>query len=538
MKPADHAPLRLQRAADPDTAPSLLAHLLADANLHVRRAAAQNPGVPVDTLDLLHRGGATADFTGTRPALPDSLDENEFALLIVLGEYAQSLAVRHPDATAAVLDELASSERTALRRHVARHPRTAADTLTRLAADADPAVRQRTAAHPHLPSETLRTLTDAGADPDLSAFAAPPDHSSPDFTALAESGPYARQLAARHPDCPANLLDELANDPHRDVRAAIAQNPAASPHLLAQLADLDDPDLRLHLARHPHLDGVTLEDLARDPDANLRARVAEHPKATPDLLARLALDGAYAVRQHVAAHPNFSDAARQEIAAAGSTPDLQGFATPATDVTAQTLDRLAHAGHWGRQLAARHPDTAPDTLAQLATHADPTLRETAAHHLHFPKDLQELFRRAGSDPDAQGYEPPQPLKPGDPDRLLALGPWARRLLARHPDATAKHLDRLGGNDDHTVRREAARHPNTAPGALAALAQDQAHDVRWTLARRADLTADLITTLAADPLPAIRLAALEHPESPHAIAQQLRFDLDEDVRNVAQAKSEK
>jgi len=527
-----NAPLRLQRAADPQTPPARLAHLLADANLHVRRAAARNPHAPADTLDLLHRAGATSDLTGTRPALPGSLTPADFETLVPLGEYARGLAARHPAATAPVLDELAASERTALRRHAAQHPHTTADTLHVLATDADANVRQHAAAHPNLSPETLATLTRAGATPGLDASTTPAPNHTPDFDTLADSGPFARQLAARHPDCPADLLERLATDPHRDVRAAVAHNPHAPAALLSQLADTDDPDLRLRLARHPHLAPDTLDDLARDPDANLRALVAQHPAVPADLLARLAVDGAHAVRAHVAAHPRFPDSAKQNITAAGSTPDLQGFAEPDPTVTPDALDRLARAGHWGKQLAARHPNTDPDTLAQLATHPDPTLRESATRHANFAKASRGLLVRAGSAPDAQGHEPPQPLHPGDPDALLALGPWAHRLLARHPDATPEHLTRLARSDDHTVRREAARHPRTPIEALVALAQDQAHDVRWTLARRADLTPDLLHILASDRLPAIRLAALEHPESPPAIAQQLRFDLDEDVRAAA------
>lgn len=540
--PADHAPLRRQRAADPATAPALLAHLLTDANLHVRRAAAANPNVPADTLRLLHRAGATPDLAGTRAVPPESLDPNALGQLVALGDYAQDLAARHPDATAAALHALATSDRAALRRRVAQHPRAAATTLRRLITDPDTDTRRYAADHPGLPADALSALTRAGATADLSAFTAPdPDHHA-DFDALAHpgrgahpaAGPYARQLAARHPACPPPLLETLATDPHRAVRAAVAENPHAPAGLLARLAEIDDADLRLRLAQHPHLGPDTLDELARDPDASLRALVAQHPAARPDLLARLALDGAHAVREHVAAHPRFADPARQAIVAAGSTPDLQGFQAPDPDLPPDTLARLASTGHWGKQLAARHPQTGPDTLAQLATHPDPTLRETATGHPRFADETRGLLVRAGSASDAQGYEPPQPLHPNDPDALLALGPWAHRLLARHPDATPEHLTRLARSADHTVRREAGRHSRTPIEALAALAQDQAHDVRWTLARRADLTPSLLETLAADPLPAIRLAALHHPHTTPAVAQRLRFDLDEDVRNAAKS----
>ena len=267
----------------------------------------------------------------------------------------------------------------------------------------------------------------------------------------------------------------------------------------------------------------------------LRAAVAAHRAAAPALLARLACDGTWAVRQAVAQHPAFPADARDRLVAAGSTPGLDAFRDPDAALNHAELTDLAARGPWGRQLAARHPNTRQDTLTALATDGDPTLREAATRHRAFPQAFRDLLARAGSAPDGQGYETPGKLNGNELETLMNHGPWARRLLARHHDAAPTLLDRLARDPDHAVRQAAARHTNLSPDTQAVLAQDETHDVRWALAGRRDLHAELLAVLATDVLPAIRLAALDHPHATPDLAERLRFDLDQDVRAQARAR---
>lgn len=95
--PALTAPQRQQQAADPATT----AAVLADGNLHVRRAATANPHAPAHTLDLLRRAGATDDGTGLGPAR-GPLNPDAFAQLVALGEWARRLAARHSGTGASI----------------------------------------------------------------------------------------------------------------------------------------------------------------------------------------------------------------------------------------------------------------------------------------------------------------------------------------------------------------------------------------------------------------------------------------------------
>lgn len=526
------AGLRQQQAADPHTTPAALARLLTDSNLHVRRAAAANPSTPSAPRELLLRAGATPDLAGLRPPR-GTIQPGELATLATLDEWARRLAARHPACPGSVLADLAGDAVPAIRRDAARHPHTPPTTLARLAADHDSDVRAAAALHPDTPVTTRTRLIEAGATDDLRGFGdVPAGAAAPDFDALIATGPFGVRLAARHPAAPRTLLDQLANDDHWEVRAGLAHNPACPAELLARLATLDGPGLRTGLASHPHTPPDVLTRLSDDPDVRLRAAVAAHPAAPAALLSRMACDGTWAVRCVVARHPGFSDAQRQQMVAAGSTAGLDAFAPPDPGLAPQTLAQLANQGGWGRQLAARHPATPAATLAQLATDADPLLREAAAGHRAFPAAFRDLLVRAGATPDGQGYGPSGPLTAHDAQSLRNHGPWARRLLARHRDADAPTLDHLARDPDHAVRKQAARHPRLGHHTQTILAQDQAHEIRWALARREDLSPDVLDQFSHDVLPAIRLAALHHPRAPHRLAQRLRFDLDEDVRTAA------
>lgn len=531
----DSSPVRQRRAADPATPPASLSMLACDENLHVRRAAAANPSTPPATLDLLRRAGSTDDLAGRRataePMPPEALDT-----LVHLGEWGRRLASLHPDASPRTLDALSGDPVTPVRLATAKHPSIEPAALARLACDMEPSVRMAAAGHVRMPLDTLAILHAAGAADDLSGVVAQRPGAAVDFVALIAAGPWGRVLAVGHPATPAKLIDELLDDPDWGVRAAVAVNPSATGEQLRALADLDAFEVRLALANHPHCPGDLLESLANDPHVGIRLPVASHPEASPALLRRLALDGSHQVRQHVAAHPQFAQSDRQQLITAGSTPDLQGFGVPDATLAAEVLATLADAGPWGQRLAVRHPATPAATLAKLGTSADPTLREAAVHHPRFPSDVLQWLKVAGSSEDLQGYGQADAVLPDDISQgLLALGPWARRLLARHTGTGPSVLDKLAHEEDAQVRRAVARHANTPHQALSALAQDVAHDVRWAVANRDDLDAPLLSALATDVLATIRVVAAEHPRTPAEAIERLRLDLDEDVRSAARQR---
>ncbi|MEM6459581.1 MAG: hypothetical protein AAF710_09345 [Planctomycetota bacterium] len=487
--------------------------------------------MPTETLSLLERAGATRDLTGYRSAAAH-LSGKEIETLVTLGEWGRRLAARHPATPADVLGRLAASEPAATRRLVAEHPACPVGSLAVLCGDVDGGVRVAAARHPAVPRETVALLYAAGSRADLSAPAGGVPKSAVGFGALMALGVYGRQLAARHPAIGPARLAELAGDPDWRVRAAVAENPLADAGLLAGLAGLDEFETRLRIAEHPRSSSATLAALAAEHDVRLRRAVAGHPGASPQLLRRLALDGASAVRRVVAGRADFAETDRRLIRAAGSSADLQSFGPPTSGVTAVELAEMAERGGWGQRLAARHPATPGEVLVDLVTAGDPVVRDLARRHPACPRDLLETLATAGSTVDLQGYERRDgALSTEAVETLMSAGPWARRLAARHRSTSADQLARLSDDEDPRVRREVARHVRTPGRTLDAMAWDVSHDVRWALVNREGLSAAAVATLLRDPLPAVRLAAVSHPETTAEGLEAVRFDLDEDVRAV-------
>lgn len=529
------APERQVLASQADTPPAVLSRLAADGNLHVRRAAAQHPQTPPAVLALLVRAGSSPDLMGSRPSTT-ALSASELEELVALGPWGRDLAARHRDAGPITLTALAAAGTGTLRRRVAKHPGCPAELLGELCGDVEAAVRVAAAAHPNVPPARIALLRAAGAEADLSGMAEAAPGSEMDFAALLAAGVYGRQLAARHPQIDPTVLAHLAEDSDWRVRAAVAENPSAEGGLLAALADLDTFETRSRIASHPHTPAAVLETLTAEHDIRLRVAVAENPGASAALLGKLALDGSSAVREAVASHPGLDVQTRERLAAAGSSADLQAFVEPDPDLDGEVLAELATHGGWGQRLAARHPATPADVLAQLITAGDPILRDLSRRHPACPASLMQLLREAGSTADLQGFEPSQTgLSAASIGLLVELGSWARRLAARHPAATGDHLARLSQEPDGLVRLAVAKNAATPTAVADAMTADVSHDVRWAVVNRADVSASALKELLRDPIPMIRLAAVEHPRTPTAALQALRFDLDEDVRAAARAR---
>ncbi|MEM9251478.1 MAG: hypothetical protein AAGB29_03920 [Planctomycetota bacterium] len=533
--------LRCLMAEDLGTPRHLLERLAADGNLHVRRTAARNPRTPGETIALLCCIGASAQLTAY--AAPDrSIERGDLERATSLGPWSRLLVARHPGTPAALLDRIRiahGNESAALREAIAAHPHCPRAALCTLCVDASPSVRRAAGTHPGLDRATLDELVAAGASADLTTLAEPAPIAGTVLAALARRGPWGRVLAARHPDTPPEVIDELAGEKAIDVRLGLASNPAATEKVLRRSAEPLDKAIAERLAEHPTTPADLLIRLAALADIEVRARVADHPRlAKADGLAlRLAVDGASAVRERIARRDVLSREELDLLAAAGAGDDLLSFGTPDTAFPAESIDRLASLGGWGRHLAARHPATSPTSLAALLTDGDPVVRLAAVSHPHRPRELLALLVLAGSEEDLQGFTRPL-SKPGPSpeqlDGLAALGPWARRLAARHPDTPPSTLIKLADDEHPAVRTDVARHPATPDHIVMRHAGDALPDVRWAVARREGLPRDVLDILVADPLPAIRLAVLGYADTAPDLVARLRQDLDADVRDAANA----
>jgi hypothetical protein len=355
------APQRKLEARDPATPPPRLAALLGDENFWVRRAALANPAAPREAVQRLIRAGARHDLSGLGEPDP-TLDSQTLDALARGGGFARRLAAKHPATSAEALVRLATDADAGVRRLIAAHHATPPDALAALLLDDD--------------AETRRAAGDnRSAPPDLVAML----RRAAEGEALTQAErdrllarPWGRLVVAGHPQTSAGQLRKLASDPDWRIRAAVARNPSTPADVVAALAG--EPELAAVLAAHPAATPELLARLSSVADAAVREAVAKHPAAPPGTLAMLLEDGGSAVRLAALENPNTPRDAVRRLVAAGSTPDLLGFAPTDPDGDADPA-ALARGGTWARRLAARHPATPPQLLAELADDPDPLVRD-------------------------------------------------------------------------------------------------------------------------------------------------------------------
>lgn len=537
------AALRLGAARDLEASSDALLRLALDDNLWVRRRAAAHPAFPAEELALLRRAGSSADLSSFAPPDP-TLPPEVLERLVDGGVWGQRLAARHPATPPATLIALAGHPSASLRADLATHPHSPPELLARLLADSDAGVRQAALARAPsspAPAGALALLLAAGAAPDLAAVGVPlRPLATGERAALSRLGPFARQLAAGLPDLTEEEITRLVEDADAATRAALAANTGCPAATLLRLAEDDDLSVQQAVLGNPRAPAAALLLLAADEDDSEKlSAIARHPAAPAGLLARLAEHGAGRVREAAAAHPSFPAAHDELLRRAGAGDTLTTLGEPDPGLAGSELARLARSGAWGRLLAARHPATSTDDLARLATDADLLVRQAAARNPRLPGQVLELLLSAGSARELDGYEPAAAdphLAAPDLERLAALGPWGRRLAARHPACPAALLVTLAGDADPQTRTAVAVHEAAGENVLAGLARDASPAVRWVVVKRPDLAAAALVMLSRDPLATIRTAVATHPAVPGEVLETLARDPDEDVRAEAHLRA--
>jgi hypothetical protein len=277
-----------------------------------------------------------------------------------------------------------------------------------------------------------------------------------------------------------DLLEDIARDPDWRVRTGLLDNPNTPIPLLENLLGTDDTD-EIKMVRElsrPGPPAPTLEGLARHRNPEMHMAVARHPAVTPEILSTLASDGTKEVRAFVVDNPNTHPADIQLLVRAGSTPDLMALSEPDPSMSQVELADLSRRGLWARQLAVRHPNTSPATLAHLVCDVEPKIREWAAVHPNAPQDTIQALFRAGSGTDFQGFMPADPdMPPEDLRELATLRPWAEWVVANHPKAPVDLLEQLAGSPDPQMRGFVARNPITLESLLAKLAENGAAETQ-------------------------------------------------------------
>lgn len=423
------ASLRQAVADHANASAPTLSILCCDMDERVRVKAATHPNRPEALLRLLLAAGSTADL---KQAQKPSSPSQELRVLAGYGGWAKYLVGRCPNCPLDLLQEIAK--------------------------DADWRVRMGLLDNPNAPEHTLLPLMK-----------------------LNDTDVHLRLL--QHPHAPIKLLEQLAAHPRVEMRARVARHSKTPAHVLERLSCDGTYHVRQWAARHPHTPAATMQQLVRAgssedllrlvaPDLSMtgteldalakrglwaRRLVVCHVNAAAATLRWLTGDHDIMVREWAAQHPNTPQDRLQALQRAGSSADLQGFVAPDLTLSADELRGFFEWGAWAKRLLARHPNTPPDVLVQLARCADGQIR----------KDV-----------------------------------------ARHPLAPVALLKRLAADDLVSVRWSVAKHPDSSVDTRLQLAQDPISGVRLAVVENVNTPTNVLETLAADLNPGVAAAARE------------------------------
>ncbi|MGW6703534.1 LRV domain-containing protein [Streptomyces sp. NPDC054956] len=399
-------------------------------------------------------------------------------LLRLLGSgHWEILVDRAPPLPHAVYDAVIAHPDPDVRRHLAKNPHAPASQRGRLVDDPDPEVRKlvarpsrafrtpvdplpesafaRLAADPvagvrlallehagGLPAAVLDVLLDdpdpevrtaaliaAGGTRALRLWA----HDEDEWQVLraAETAPLERELArdlvrrgspelrrslAANPTLPAELVTELAGDPSRPVRLAVAMRQELSEARRAAIdaevhpdayvspapwaTDTDDPELmrravesaqlglRRSAAYNPRLPGELVARLALDPDHAVRLLLCEnHPAVPPALLWEVWREARVITRHDLLGRPGFP-LDRFAPLADSEDRDERCLALLWPDLDPAVVDRLSRDPDASvREAAAAHPRLSPGRLPELLD--DLWVAEAAGAHPALPVRLME-----------------------------------------------------------------------------------------------------------------------------------------------------
>lgn len=241
--------IRLQVAKHPGAPPLALTILLADADETVRQAAQAHPRAPAELVELYRRA----------EALDPSLEGVFLQRLAGQTLWSRGLAAQNLSTPPEALYELICDSEWSVRQAAAKNPALTPKMLAVLAQDADRDVRQAVAQHPQAPAAILAEL-------------------------LHDIDENVRLLALRNPNLePAVLERYCAQLVLRGSRSRFALNravalsrPEMPPHELAKVRHWAAPEwvVRLAVAQNPHTPRPVLERLAQDANRLVRAAAA------------------------------------------------------------------------------------------------------------------------------------------------------------------------------------------------------------------------------------------------------------------------
>ena len=220
----------------------------------------------------------------------------------------RAAVARNHGTSAEVLTLLSRDEDERVRQNVALNPSAPPDVLSRFVSDKSSSIRLITAAakNPNIPIEILNLLA-RNEDKEVRAAVAQSRGAPAEILTrlVNDEDEVVRSSVLSNPNTPIELLNLFASDPNRAARLNVAYNFNTPAKTLALLARDEDIDVKITVAKNPNTPLEALTLLARDKDKIVRSLVAVNPNIPLEVLTRLARDKNKKVRGHIDSNPTY-----------------------------------------------------------------------------------------------------------------------------------------------------------------------------------------------------------------------------------------
>lgn len=298
-----------------------------------------------------------------------------------------------PDATLAELDKLVKTKSDEVKKKIALHPNTSPNTLVELFPDYPEQV---------LNNPTLDLILLENPDfleqlckPDACVY---PLAKLPTFFvewAVNHPQPSIRSLAANNYYIPIDYLEKLAHDVDHEVRVCVASNVCISNRNFEWLYGESAIDRTVNL--YPDAALEILCQLAQDKHFNVRYVVANNTGTPSHIIEQLSFDPHPSVRNAVALNHKASEKVLRRLFNEEDASFVENIATN-RNIPHDLMEICAASKKKIRCFIADNPSATKDILIKLASDSDALVRHKVANNSNTPPEIIEQLARKRIEP--------------------------------------------------------------------------------------------------------------------------------------------
>ena len=494
-------------AQDPNTDHRELSALASQEDEIIQRALVSNPSTPLETLMQLGE------------KFPALLLENLVFPLLLLENPTLSTIPTKTLVALAKLPQFPSGLLASIvyrdweiRAVVSSNPSTPPETLLSLLEENDPDDSICVENNPSTPQEYLRLFQRArrliiGVTKRVDGKAIreksdEPPLSLEEMELLFSRGTQSRSWLSRNPNIPAAMMEALFDSCEVELRASLASNQGLPPSLLLKLAADPSVYVASQVAPRPTLPLEGMRRLLSSPVNVLRMDLVRNKALPVEMLEVLALDLDEKVRQRVARVEDLPASIGRRL-----------IDDPSVEV---------------RESLAENKTLPPELLTLLLGDHKREVRQATLENLSTPPDFVQLLRRAGCSKDLkQRAMPDLTLSAKELEVLLQSGPFARSLVALHPNTSEEIRWQLAAQND--TCDWVARSLFTPEKILRHLSCLLDEELRFWVATNTHCPLDVLARLSFDRCAGVRKAVAANPNTPIATLEVLSQDVSAFVR---------